>query len=77
VKTELYPSAIGPVRLTERDTLFIWAPFEVTRSSEHRYVVEIEWLWHFRRPYSSSSPYSSNKWGFAQFGPFDLRRRAS
>jgi hypothetical protein len=71
MKTELYPSAIGPVRLTERDTLFIWAPFEVTRSSEHHAVIEIEWLWRFRRPYSS-------KWGFgryAQFGPFDLRRR--
>jgi hypothetical protein len=67
----LYPSAIGPIRLTERDTLLVWAPIEVGRSWEHRNVIEVEWLWRWRRPYTSASGLLR----FAQFGPFDLRRR--
>jgi hypothetical protein len=66
----LYPSAIGPIRLTDRDRLLIWSPVEIHRSPEHEHVWEIEWLWLFRRPYASGHSH----YRFAQFGPFDLRR---
>jgi hypothetical protein len=67
----LYPSAIGPIRLTERDTLLIWAPIEVSRDPEHVGVIEVEFLWRWRMPYTARSGLVR----FAQFGPFDFRRR--
>jgi hypothetical protein len=71
-EVRLYPSAIGPIRLTECDTLLIWSPVEVLRG-EHANVIEVEWLWRWRRPYTARSGLVR----FAQFGPLDFRRRLS
>jgi hypothetical protein len=64
---------IGPIRLTDRDTLSLWAPVEINRHPERANVFEVEWLWRWHGPFAP-------KWGhvrFAQFGPFDFRRRTN
>jgi hypothetical protein len=69
-KVKLYPAAIGPIRLTERDKLIIWSPVEISRHGEYGHAIYIEFLWRWKLPHTGK--YTNVK--FAQFGPFDFRR---